>query len=79
MHRPTVTRAEVDDYPVGSGDLLVDLADVDLEDAPADDLFHGDDLIRVSHWQVGRRSRVWLDVERPQVRIGDGLVERKDV
>jgi hypothetical protein len=44
-HRPTVARAEIDDNAVGSGDLLVDLADVDLEDAPADDLFHGGNCI----------------------------------
>jgi len=39
-HRPTITGSDVDDHPVSAGDLLVDLADVDLEDPPADNLSH---------------------------------------
>ncbi len=39
-HGPTVTGAEVDDHPVGPGDQLIDLADVDVDDAPADHLLH---------------------------------------
>jgi hypothetical protein len=38
--RTAVTGAEIDDHSVGQGDLLVDLADVHLEEAPADDLLH---------------------------------------
>ena len=40
-HRSAVAGAEIDDHPVGPGDLLVELADVDVDDAPADDLSHG--------------------------------------
>jgi hypothetical protein len=36
----TVTGAEVDDDPFGPGHPLIDLADVDVEDAPADHLLH---------------------------------------
>ena len=43
QHRPTVTGAEIDDHPVGPGDPLVELADVDVDDAPADDLLHAPD------------------------------------
>lgn len=43
QHRPAVTRAEIDGHPVGPGDPLVELADVDVDDAPADDLLHAGD------------------------------------
>ena len=36
-----VARTEIDDHPVGPGDQVVELADVDVDDAPADDLSHG--------------------------------------
>lgn len=41
QHRPAIARTDIDDHPVGPGDQLVELADVDVEDAPADDLSHG--------------------------------------
>ena len=45
---PAVTGAEIDDHPVSPGDQLVDLADVDVDDAPADDLLHADILANPS-------------------------------
>ena len=39
-HGTTVTGAKVDDHPVGPGDQLIDLSDVDVDDAPADHLLH---------------------------------------
>jgi hypothetical protein len=39
-HGPAIAGPNVDDHPPGAGDPLVDLADVDLGDAPANDLSH---------------------------------------
>ena len=40
-HGPAVTGPEIGDHPVRPGDQVFDLADVDVDDAPADDLLHG--------------------------------------
>jgi hypothetical protein len=40
-HGPAVTGTDIGDHPVGPGDQAGDLADVDFDDAPADDLSHG--------------------------------------
>jgi hypothetical protein len=49
--RSTVAGPDIDDHPVGPGDLLVDLADVDVDDPAADDLTH-----RRSLHSVGERA-----------------------
>ena len=40
-HRAAVTGTDIGDHPVGPGDQAGELADVDVDDAPADDLSHG--------------------------------------
>ena len=40
-HGPAVAGTEIDDHPVGPGDQVRDLADVDVEDVAADHLSHG--------------------------------------
>ena len=39
--RAAVTGTDIGDHPVAPGDQAGDLADVDFDDAPADDLSHG--------------------------------------
>ena len=39
--RPAVASTEIDDHPVGPGDQVRDLADVDVRDVAADHLSHG--------------------------------------
>jgi len=40
-HRPAIAGTDIGDHPVEPGDQAGDLADVDFDDAPADDLSHG--------------------------------------
>ena len=52
-----VAGPEIDDHPVGPGDPFVELADVDVADAPADHLSHGRESIGCSHCQQSAPCR----------------------
>jgi hypothetical protein len=57
-HGSAVAGPEIDDHPIDSGDPLVELADVHLGDAPADDLSHG----RQSSECPGSTGKRWSPV-----------------
>ena len=76
--RPTIAGSEVDDDPVGAGDPLLKLADVDLGDPPAGHDAHRRDLhSRVSEAQLGRERPIRTLRTQDRYRWRRGIPTRR--